>query len=519
MARRVFLDAMITREDFMVESEAIDVEQKSSASLMEIGSDAPFGSLFRKPDFQRETNYWTPEQVVKFIESYVDNELVPSAILWRSSSFVFVIDGGHRISALRAWMTDDFGTGVGSFRYYNGEFSDEQRKVADTTRKLVESRVGKYADLLKILAEREGQDPKKLTRAVNLASRGLTFQWVKGDAEKAESSFFNINTQGTALDAIEETLLRNRKRTAAIAARSIVRAATGHQYWSSFDPEIVRRIREDSKALHQLIFEPEIPEKIRGTEFPIGGKKANIAALEILLEMFQLIGPNREKQPCKVSDFVEDADGNETLRLFKRTLTVINRIYGTRPESLGLYPGVYFYSQNGRHIPDLFLGIVQLFVKKLDDNDQNFFQRFTRNREKIEENLITHKGLILTALQSVISKNRVDRATALFEVLANSDELLSEDKIVSAVNSKTSYTLLSIKGRQSAGAGFSEDTKATIAIRTALEHAPKCSICGGYLDVKGAATFDHIVRRADGGHDHQENGVPVHPYCNSAIKN
>jgi len=66
----------------------------------------------RKPDFQRETNHWSPEQVVTFIASFLDDELIPSLILWYSPSYIFVIDGGHRLSALRAWMNDDYGIGL-----------------------------------------------------------------------------------------------------------------------------------------------------------------------------------------------------------------------------------------------------------------------------------------------------------------------------------------------------------------------------------------------------------------------
>ena len=160
-----------------------------------------------------------------------------------------------------------------------------------------------------------------------------------------------------------------------------------------------------------------------------------------------------------------------------------------------------------------------LFPKKLDDNDPNFFKKFTQNRKYIEQTLIQHKQIILSALQSVVSKNRVERASGLFDFLVNSTSALSAEQVVSATNPKMNITLLSIKGKQTGGSGFSEETKATIAIRHALQHAPKCSICGGYLDIKGAASFDHVVRREDGGSDNEENGDPVHPFCNSAIKN
>src|SRR4051794_11511525 len=50
--------------------------------------------MLRKPGFQRETNHWTPVQVVSLIQCFVEGDLIPSVILWSSPTSVFVIDGG-----------------------------------------------------------------------------------------------------------------------------------------------------------------------------------------------------------------------------------------------------------------------------------------------------------------------------------------------------------------------------------------------------------------------------------------
>ena len=42
------------------------------------------------------------------IESFLDGELIPAVILWQSATHIFVIDGGHRLSALLAWAHDDY---------------------------------------------------------------------------------------------------------------------------------------------------------------------------------------------------------------------------------------------------------------------------------------------------------------------------------------------------------------------------------------------------------------------------
>lgn len=131
MAARVNIDAMIPRADFAVSEEhefTLDLFQNFPISNLEASS--PIRNLLRKPDFQRETNHWNPTQLVTFIASFLDNELIPSLILWKSQSYIFVIDGGHRLSALRAWMEDDYGDGIISQAFYKGEISDEQRRVA-----------------------------------------------------------------------------------------------------------------------------------------------------------------------------------------------------------------------------------------------------------------------------------------------------------------------------------------------------------------------------------------------------
>ncbi len=99
----VNLDAMIAREDFAASgAETSDVGSVSSISVRDFTMGGLIGPALRKPDFQRETNHWSPEQIVSLLECFVNNDLIPSVILWKSSSYLFVIDGGHRLSVLRA---------------------------------------------------------------------------------------------------------------------------------------------------------------------------------------------------------------------------------------------------------------------------------------------------------------------------------------------------------------------------------------------------------------------------------
>src|SRR5687768_7987556 len=103
------LDALIRREDFEITSEAL---QHSSLTVTLRASDLEDKSflyqVLRKPDFQRETSNWDPEKVSDLIQSFLEGDLIPSVILWRSpAGNIFVIDGAHRLSALIAWVHDD----------------------------------------------------------------------------------------------------------------------------------------------------------------------------------------------------------------------------------------------------------------------------------------------------------------------------------------------------------------------------------------------------------------------------
>lgn len=235
MPKRANLDAMIPRADFASVDEEYTLDLFQNFPISYLSADSPIQKILRKPDFQRETNHWSPDQIATFIASFLDNELIPSLILWKSKQYVFVIDGGHRLSALRSWMEDDYGDRHLSMNFYNGEISDDQKKTARRTRTIIEARVGRFSTLRDIMQNQTAGDELQRGRAHRLFTRALSLQWVQGPPTVAESSFFKINSQGTPLDETEEFLLRNRKKPISIGARAIVRAGSGHRYWSAFD--------------------------------------------------------------------------------------------------------------------------------------------------------------------------------------------------------------------------------------------------------------------------------------------
>ena len=510
---------MIPRADFAASDEEYALDLFQSFPIGNLETSSPVRSLLRKPDFQRETNHWTPEQLVSFISSFLDNELIPSLILWKSAKHIFIIDGGHRLSALRAWMEDDYGDGPISRAFYNGEISKQQRTIGVKTRGLVERKVGKFATLSKIVRGEGSGEQLQAQRASRLFTRALQLQWVQGSAEVAESSFFKINSQGTPLDDTEEMLLRNRKKPFSVGARAIVRAGSGHKYWSSFATEQQRTIEERAHEIYDLLFEPEMEEPIRTLDLPLGGSVSPVDALALLIEFLLVCDATQQGPPRQIGDYKDDNDGTSTANILSNTVEIAKRITGTSPGSLGLHPAVYFYNEKGKHSRFLFLGVASLITQRLRCGDSAFFRKFSIARRKIEDFLIANKSLIGILLQNLAKASRVPKMRDMLKFLVEQYSAGVDVKVEDVL------TFLGAKSRvfdittSNTGAQFSSDTKAAIFIRQAITSAPRCPICSGLLFARKSVSFDHIKPRREGGSDSPENGQMTHPYCNSAIKN
>ena len=194
---KVNLDALIPREDFEVKEDSkinlgtaintIDINGLKKKSL--------FYTILRKPDFQRETNEWEPKKVLGLIQSFVEGNLIPSLILWKASGdYIFVIDGAHRLSAILAWINDDYGDGDISKDFFE-IIPEEQTKIAQQTRNLVNNIIGPYGHYELAPTSPKSVSPKIVQNSRALAIRAFPLQWVTGNAEVAEQSFLTINQE------------------------------------------------------------------------------------------------------------------------------------------------------------------------------------------------------------------------------------------------------------------------------------------------------------------------------------
>lgn len=232
----VNLDGLIQRDDFRVKSQnAPDYSRRDKIAITDIEPKAFMYLALRKPDFQRETANWSPQKIQDFVKTFLEGDLIPAVILWAAGETVFVIDGSHRLSALIAWVQDDYGDGDMSRKFSKNDIPKEQIRAAQKTRELIDETIGSYAD--HVLASQHPDRAKAdvLHRAKMLGSLSLDLQWIRNtDSEKAENSFFKINQAATPIDPTELRIIRARKAGNAIASRVINRNSTGHEYWAEF---------------------------------------------------------------------------------------------------------------------------------------------------------------------------------------------------------------------------------------------------------------------------------------------
>ncbi|GGU18092.1 HNH endonuclease family protein [Streptomyces lavendofoliae] len=534
----VNLDALIPREDFEAASpEALTQPSGLMANLgvAELGPESFMYNVLRKPDFQRETANWTPDKVAALVRSFLEGDLIPAIILWRSpkSGNIFAIDGAHRLSALIAWVHDDYGDKHRSLRFFDGVIPSEQQKAAETTRKLIQDSVGSFSELKTALQNPDTTSSEKLRLARNLSAFALQLQWVNGEAEKAESSFFRINQQATPIDPTELDMIKARHKPNALAARAFIRAGTGHKYWSSFDDPIQMEIESLAKDVYDLIFRPTLDMSIRSTDLPVAGRGYSADSLKMVFELVNFVNRLRPEmwQPEKngrkrttanqsdMSTLADDLDGTATLEFMRATKKAASKIAGNSPASLGLHPAVYFYSATGRFQPAAFLAAVA-FTQELVEKRR--LVKYTELRAKFEDFLVSYKHFLNQIVQSYGSLQRsVPPILEMYKILLDSlaeglDDEATIERMRANSNPRLPVKAITEDDRRH-GRNFSSETKNAIVLKATLESSPVCQICNARLHLR-SMTFDHKIRKEDGGGGAMDNGQMTHPYCNSGYK-
>ena len=523
----VNLDGLIPREDFIapVDSNASPgAAGKEAASATDLKRGESFFETLRKPDFQRETAAWTPTTVCDFIDSFVSNDLIPSVICWQSPARLsFIIDGAHRLSAIIAWIEDDYGAGGRSVQFY-GKIPAEQERVHNKTRELVNKRIGSYVQW-RTETSTPGSFSELTSRVRGLAHAKVPLLWVPGsDATKAEKAFFTINQSAVEIDATELKILNARSKPNAVAARTIVRNATGTRYWESFSPEGQQAVVQTGKAIYAALYSPPLQTPPRTEELPVAGHGYGSQTLPLIFDLVNIANglaiedASRNKKKYLVPQGHATPEEAPTVAAIKATDGLVRRLTTTHASSLGLHPAVYFYAANFRHQPTAVLAVAQ-FIKDLEVADE--YLRFTRHRAAFEAFLITHKMFInqLTLRHGSMAKGFLPIRDYYRRVFESIEAEQSEAQIEEALSADTKYQTL-VKERPSPSRqpkAFSRDAKNVKLMNDILATAFVCKLCGARIDKK-SMHLDHVVEKEAGGPADIENSQWLHPYCDSTAK-
>ncbi|WRP06309.1 HNH endonuclease [Rossellomorea aquimaris] len=540
----VNLDAFIKRDDFRLETDEEDFDDYGVTTekvLFELEKRSMFFSLLRKPDFQRETVYWEPQKVCNLIENYLDGDLIPAIILWRSpANLVFVLDGAHRLSVLIAWVNDDYGDGDISKTYYGDYISEKQLKLAQKTRELVHNRIGTYKEH-QSTESRDG-NTQKSARARRMALRKIDIQWVRGNAEKAEEAFFRINQNAAKISKTEIELLKQRKSPLTIAARAILRNGTGHKYWSNFEKSIQLKIEKVATEVHKLLFEPSLNGNIINTlDLPIGGNTPSNKSLTMIFDLIRIIndkytlktevelerdlpqneqlnlfGDEIKKEVKQIS--ADDEDGSFTIEVLNKCKSILSRISSKQSNSLGLSSIVYVYSHRTGNFQVTSLMALVEFVKYLDE--YQLFNEFTKVRDEMEKIIIEHNSFIeqIISKYGSGSKGYKHIKNLFVKILAELNQGKNRQEVLEVILNTFNYLRISTTfSGENEPIRFSSSTKSALFIKESLNQMIRCKICKGHI-TSNSITYDHIVRRRDGGVGSFNNGQLAHPYCNSVFK-
>lgn len=563
---KVYLDHLILRESLRYtrptetmdrgrQQELLAALQMRDLFLSAGGS--PVVRQLRKPDFQRATWAWTPEDCVSLLESIINEQVIPSIIMWSSpdSGFKFILDGGHRISVVLAWLNDDWGDRLPADHYEDEEQRNSIAAAAREVRRLVDARVGSIANYEAADKEferlvNEGRAPKQelhkrqfdqaqFYRALMFGSVSFPLLWVNGNYEKAELSFLNINKIGQKLSEWEQTIVENRNSSFARTVMSVANTHTAKHYWPSDIPagadaehlrQKVNEILEGVDKLHNILFEPSYRTPIRSLKQPLlvadtHNRPYYLAELLTVIEG----GKGQAPETKRLIERDKYASPEEIIssghKLLTDALTDCDHLIGPSPKSLALVPSLYFYTAAGRYVRSLLYGLIYWLCSGSDEEVLLRKRVFSAHRAAFEDILLENKEEIVSGItRKTGSGPEVTVQTAkyyqeLLQLLAKSDDDTQSDGFLkdyaALTETLTNRRLKPMRAAAGRSRSFSEKQKSAAHLSTIFDSAPRCGICGGMFDPAGDVQHDHIVEAFRGGASTADNQRMVHPFCNN----
>jgi len=519
-----------------------------------------FTKYLVKPDFQRATWAWTADDCVSLLESIIHYHVVPSIILWKSpdNNLYYILDGGHRISVVLAWLQDNWGADQAD-ELVDPEQGRNIRAAATEVRKLVKLRIGAFEeyrqalDEMKNLIEQDVPNARsylgeskyakaKFLQSLREGDIAFNILWVSGDYKIAERSFLKINKSGKELSDWEIKLVDNRDSSFARAVMSITTGTSARYYWPDEAPEgddqerLQAQIEETVQNvdyMQRILFQPPRQRLINKVDQPFliadaEQKPFYVAELLTLTEGFR--GQRAETE--KLLEMDKGASPKRIIENGHRILTnlreTFDHLVGSSPKSLEIIPLLYFYKSGGIYIRSLLYGFLYWLRQGTDEEVRLRKEIFSVYRGSFEFILRKDKDALVTALaRNIGSGPEVTGQTAsyyqeLISLLIKHKNQIEDDSFLDEYEALFN-DVTSQKGK-SDRKSTTETTRSrlftvkqrNIAVADALlDKLLDCEICGGKLDPAGHIQHDHIVRHRDEGATSPDNQRITHPFCNN----
>lgn len=508
----------------------------------------------KKPDFQRETNAWTPKQCLEFLDSVIYERIIPSIILWRSedNGCIYVLDGAHRLSVIRAWMTDDWGDKAG--KYYDRKDIDLIKKIANETRTLINEKIGKYEDFVNsskikdTIVNRGGtpkneMKPKEFNQSKfysNIINSLVTIsvQWENGNYERAEQSFLRINRQGQPLDPWEANLIEFRNGSYSRTIMSIANGGNlGHYLFNNTENKeldvTIDDFNKKSETVHHKLFVPPYILPISDLNVPLMVAPVYFQKHKYLLELIPLV-INKEialDDQKQIIFLQKDCNANTEI-IINNAFEIINKLdetlehlvsYTHNSKCLSVVPLFYWYNERGQYNRSLFYGFLLWLFAGSEEDTKNRKLIFSANRAKFEFLLQEYKSDIFQFLNlggGAGLKSAKQTANFIQNLILSLslnpkldvNSLQLENIVLESINSSTK----SKKKLTKSSRNVSSRDKTQVNIRELFKGSVKCNICGGIVNLKyGGIQYDHHEDYALVKETTASNLNPTHPFCNN----
>lgn len=506
-----------------------------------------------KPDFQRATCAWDPQACVTFLRSVLNRRIIPSIILWRSNEtgLVYVLDGAHRLSVLRAWMIDDWGDKAGEFYGKNENFEDILQ-AAHAARDAVNQSIGPFKAFEEARSEFDkialagGAPMHSMSQArAQMArfyldtfgsNRTLHAQWEDGDYAAAEESFLAINRQGVPLDDLESLLIEYRNGSMARVIMSIANAGAAGHYWPH--PPASEPLTEPLKAklstfdgrcaeLHRTLFVPPFDTTVRDINVPLIVAPGHFRLQQHLIELLPLLSEGVPVDADGIKKLLGKDSGGPVQDMIINADELLGRVenklehiggQGNGSLSLALVPLIYWYNRRGGFVRALMYGWMHWLLSGSDSEIQSRKIVVSSVRGELEDVLTRYKdefaeiqhraGAGFKSLARVTNFIQ-ELVTLLIETRGLDDEGRG-DRLAALFEAKPSK----VATRGGRSRSFSKTSRAEINVRALLGSPVRCEICGGVVDLKQGVQYDHKQHYWAGGTSAPDNGRATHPFCN-----